>query len=87
MAVMKKSFYSPKEIKSAFIDYFYGSGANFFFPHPKLDETPEKECKEIVKMRCGEFLEILKSPNKNKTQSAQRRAPFGRLRNRGRQTS
>lgn len=56
---MKKKLYSTKEIRNAFGDYFYGSGADFFFPHPKLDETPEKECKEIVKMRCKEFLEIL----------------------------
>lgn len=54
--------YSAKEIESAFSSYFYGSGADFFFPHPKLDEVPEKECREIVEMRCEEFLEILKFP-------------------------
>lgn len=54
-----KKSYNTKEIRDAFSNYFYGSGADFFFPHPKLDETPEKECKEVVKIRCEEFLEIL----------------------------
>jgi len=51
--------YSAREIRNAFSSYFYGSGGDYFFPHPKLDKTPEKECKEIVKIRCDEFLEIL----------------------------
>lgn len=59
-----KKLYSTKEIVNAFSKYFYGSGADFFFPHPKLDGTSKKECEEIVKMRCSEFLEILKSSNK-----------------------
>ena len=58
--------YNTKEIRDAFSDYFYGSGIDFFFPHPKLDGIPKKECKEIVKMRCEDFLEILVK-NKGKT--------------------
>lgn len=56
--------YSVKEIKTAFDNYFYGSGADFFFPHPKLDDTPEKECREVVGVRCQEFIEILESSNR-----------------------
>ena len=58
---MKKKLYSSKEIRKAFADYFYGSGNNFFFPHPKLDQTSKKECNEVVEMRYREFLEILNS--------------------------
>ena len=54
-----KKLYNTREIGRAFKLYFYGSGADFFFPHPKLDETPEKECKEVVEIRCNDFLEIL----------------------------
>lgn len=39
-------------------------GADFFFPHPKLDDTPEKECREVVGVRCQEFVEILESSNR-----------------------
>lgn len=61
MKPTNKKLYGTREIRNAFSKYFYGSGSDFFFPHPKLDETPEKGCKEIVTMRCDEFLEILKS--------------------------
>ena len=44
-----KKLYNAKEIRNAFVHYLYGSGNEFFFPHPKLDKTSEKECKEIVK--------------------------------------
>lgn len=54
-----------KEIKNAFNHYFYGSGADFFFPHPKLDQVSKKNCREVVEMRCSEFLEIL-NETKNK---------------------
>ncbi len=59
MSRTNKKAYNTKEIRKAFSSYFYGSGTDFFFPHPKLDEIPEKECEEVVKIRCGEFLEIL----------------------------
>lgn len=51
--------YTIEEIGKAFSNYFYGSGSDFFFPHPKLDNTSKKECREIVKIRYDEFLEIL----------------------------
>lgn len=59
-----KKSYNAKEIKAAFCSYFYGSGGDFFFPHPKLDETPKKDCEDAVEVRCDEFLKILKSSNK-----------------------
>lgn len=61
MIINRKKFYSSKEIRSAFGSYFYGSGGDYFFPHPKIDKTPRKECEDIVKMRCNEFLKILNS--------------------------
>ncbi|MBI2406594.1 MAG: hypothetical protein HYV25_03375 [Candidatus Harrisonbacteria bacterium] len=59
MSNSKTALYNAKEIRNAFNRYFYGSGDEFFFPHPELDEISEKECKEITKMRCEEFLELL----------------------------
>ena len=56
-----KKLYSAKEIRNAFSMYFYGSGGDYFFPHPKIDKTSKKECKDVVKMRYNEFLEILNS--------------------------
>ena len=59
MSRINKKLYNEREIKNAFSHYFYGSGTEFFFPHPKMDEIPQKECREIVKVRSNEFLEIL----------------------------